>query len=98
MQKLDLSNKIYTYDNVKQLITQLEAKKIITSKEAQAININKVYQFTKSMIWKEMNNAKQVEMEEPFDIKIPAKEIYKQNLEEKILVQGIIDLYYITEH
>ena len=96
MQKLDLSKKVYTYDDVKKLVEELEAKKIITAKEAEAININKVYQFTKSKIWSEMINAKQVEREKPFYINIPAKEIYKQDLEEKILVQGIIDLYYIT--
>ena len=97
MQKLDLSKKIYTYDDVKKLVDELEFKKIITEKEAEAININKVYQFTKSNIWKEMINAKEVEREKPFYINIPAKEVYKQDLEEKILVQGIIDLYYITQ-
>ena len=44
-----------------------------------------------------MINAKEVEREKPFYINIPAKEVYKQDLEEKILVQGIIDLYYITQ-
>lgn len=96
MQKLDLSKKVYTYDDVKQLVAELEAKKIITAKEAEAININKVYQFTKSKIWQEMLQAKEVQREKPFYINIPAKEIYKQELEEKVLVQGIIDLYYIT--
>ena len=97
MQKLDLSKKVYTYDDVKQLVAELEAKKIITAKEAEAININKVYQFTKSKIWQEMLQAKEVQREKPFYINIPAKEIYKQDLEENVLVQGIIDLYYITE-
>ena len=72
-------------------------KKIITTKEAEAININKVYQFTKSKIWNEMINAKLVEREKPFYINIPAKEVYNLDLEEKLLVQGIIDLYYITQ-
>lgn len=96
MQKLDLNKRTYTYNDVKKLIAELEAKKIIATKEAEAININKVYQFTKSKIWNEMINARQVEREKPFYINIPAKEIYKQDLDEKILVQGIIDLYYIT--
>ena len=98
MQKLDLSKTIYTYDDVKQLVAELEAKKIITSKEAEAININKIYQFTKSQIWKEMIRAKEVQREKPFYINIPAKEIYNEDIEEKILVQGIIDLYYITQN
>ena len=29
---------------------------------------------------------------------IPAREIYKKEVEEKILVQGIIDLYYIDRN
>ena len=97
MQKLDLSKANYTYGDVKELVSELEAKKIITSKEAQAININKIYQFTKSQIWKEMIQAKDVQREKPFYINIPAKEIYNEDLEEKILVQGIIDLYYVTQ-
>ena len=97
MQKLDLSKKIYTYDAVKGLVDELENKKIITEKEAEAININKVYQFTKSKIWQEMIKAKEVQREKPFYINIPAKEVYNQDLQEKILVQGIIDLYYITQ-
>ena len=98
MQKLDLSKKTYTYNDVKQLVAELEAKKIITAKEAEAININKVYQFTKSKIWEEMIHAHVVQREKPFYINIPAKEIYNQDLDEKILVQGIIDLYYITQY
>ena len=97
MQKLDLSKSIYTYDDVKQLIAELVAKKTITEKEADAININKIYQFTKSQIWKEMLQAKEVQREKPFYINIPAKDIYNEELEEKVLVQGIIDLFYITQ-
>ena len=97
MQKLDLSKQSYTYEDVKQLVDHLQAKNIITTKEAEAININKVYQFTKSKIWQEMINAKEVQREKPFYINIPAKEIYKEDIEEKILVQGVIDLYYINE-
>jgi len=97
MQKLDLSKKKYTYDDVKKLVEKLEAQKIITAKEAEAININKVYQFTKSQIWNEMINAQEVQREKPFYINIPAKEVYNHDLDEKLLVQGIIDLYYITQ-
>ena len=96
MQKLDLNQKNYTYNDVKELVNELEAKKIITSKEAEAININKIYQFTKSKIWNEMIDAKEVQREKPFYINLSAKEIYKQDLEEKVLVQGVIDLYYIN--
>ncbi len=98
MQKLDLSKNEYNYNDVKKLVESLEFKKIITSKEAEAININKIVQFTKSKIWKEITNAKKVERERPFYISIPAKEIYMQDVDENILTQGVIDLYYINEN
>ena len=47
MQKLDLTKRTYTFDDVKELVAKLEAKKIITQKEAEAININKLYQVKK---------------------------------------------------
>ena len=98
MQKLDLSKKGYTYNDVKDLVEQLTIKNIITQKEADAININKVYQFTKSKIWNEMVQAKEVQREKPFYINIPAKEVYNKDLDEKLLVQGVIDLYYINKN
>lgn len=97
MQKLDTQNKNYTYSQIKDLVQDLENKKIITHKEAEAININKVYQFTKSKIWEEMIHAHAVHREKAFYISIPAKEVFDKELEEKILVQGVIDLYYINE-
>ena len=97
MQKLDLTKKIYTYNDIKELVAKLKMQKIITKKQAEAININKIYQFTKSKIWEEMINAHVVQREKAFYISIPAKEVFDKELEEKILVQGVIDLYYINE-
>ena len=96
MQKLDLKKAKYTFDDIKELVEKLESKKIITHKEAEAININKVYQFTKSKIWEEMIHAHVVQREKSFYIKLPAKEIYQKDLDESVLVQGVIDLYYIN--
>ena len=50
MQKLDLNQKNYSFNEIKELVNEIEARKIITLKEAEAININKIYQFTKSII------------------------------------------------
>ena len=36
--------------------------------------------------------------EEPFYINIPAKDVYEKEVPEQILVQGVIDLYYINEN
>ena len=96
MQRLD-ETKEYTLEKIQDLIEDLLKRKIITEKEANSINPYKVLEFTKSMIWKVLKNAKKVYKERPFFINIPAKEIYEEEIEDEILVQGIIDLYYINQ-
>ncbi len=94
MQRLD--EKVdYDLNKIRDLINDLLKRKIITEKEAKAINPFKILEFTKSIIWQEARNAKEVYKEKPFYINIPAKEVYQEELEEEILVQGVIDLYYI---
>lgn len=89
--------KQYSYDDIVQLVESLQSKKIITKKEAEAININKILQYTKSNLFKELKYAKEIHKEEPFYININAKEVYEEDINENILVQGIIDLYYIDK-
>lgn len=88
----------YTKETIKQMIQSLVLKEIITTTEADAINIDTLYKYTKSALWNDLSKAKEIHKEQPFYINIPAKEIY-ENIEtdENILVQGIIDLYYISE-
>lgn len=96
MQKLD-ETQDYTLETIDELINNLEQKEIITQKEAQNINPMSILKFTQSDIWHEMKFAKQVQKEKPFYIKIPAKEIYQEEVQEDVLIQGIIDLYYINK-
>ncbi len=86
----------YSLDDVKKLIDDLEAREIITAKEKDAINPWVIFNFTKSNIWSELKEAKECHKEEAFYINVPAKEVMDTALDENILVQGIIDLYYIT--
>ena len=96
LQKLN-SKEEYTIEKINKLLEDLVLKNIITIQEKEAINQQKIYKFTKSKIWDDLKQAKLVEKERPFYINIPAKEIYHQEIEEDILVQGIIDLYYINK-
>ncbi len=97
MQKLNPKEE-YNLQKVKELIQNLQLKQIITEKETEAINPYKILEFTKSNIWDELKNAKEIYKERPFYINIPVKEIYDEDVEENILVQGIIDLYYINKN
>ena len=97
MQKLDQKQE-YNLPKVKELIEVLNQKQIITNKEKENINPYKILEFTKSKIWSELKEAKEIYREKPFYINIPAKEIYDEEIEDNILVQGIIDLYYIDKN
>ncbi len=97
MQKLDV-NEEYDLDKIKQLVNNLQEKEIITKIEAENINLKSILTFTTSKIWQDMKQAKILEREKPFYITVPAKEIYQEEVEEDILVQGIIDLYYINQN
>ena len=95
MQNLDEKME-YSIEKIEEMLQALEDKNIISKKEKDAIDVKKIFTFTKSVIWEEMKSAKLIEKERPFYINIDAKEIYDEDIDEKVLVQGIIDLYYIT--
>ena len=97
MKNLDVS-KEYELGDIKDLIHSLEEKQIITQNEAEAINPYQILKFTKSSIWQELKEAKEVFKEEPFYINVPANEVEETNATDNILAQGIIDLYYITKN
>lgn len=97
LQKLDISID-YDKEKIELLVNDLAKRNVINEKQKEAVDIDKVYGFTKANIWKEMKNAKKVERERPFYINVPAKEVYEEDIDENILVQGIIDLYYITDN
>lgn len=94
MQKLNPKEE-YDLQKVKNIIQELQLKQIISEKEAESINPHKILDFTKSNIWHQLKTAKEIYHEKPFYINVSAKEIFEQEVEDVILVQGIIDLYYI---
>lgn len=95
-QKLD-EKLDYTKEMIKKMIDDFVTRQIITKQEAEAINTYKLYTYTKSELFKELKNAKMIYKEQPFYINITADEIYGNGAKDNILVQGIIDLYYINQ-
>ena len=88
----------YTKQMIIDMIEDMYLRKIISLKEKESINTYKIMQFLNSSIWKDMQEAKQVYKEKPFYIEVDANTIQPENNEDKILVQGIIDLYYINKN
>ena len=92
----------YTMEDIEKLINNLLENEIISEVEAQEIDRKLIYSYTQSELFKNLKNAKEIHKEQPFYINIPATEIFeeaqKENSKKNILVQGIIDLYYIDEY
>ena len=88
----------YNLDLINEMVEKMYANKIINNTEKESINISKLLKFTKSNIWSELKKAKKVYKEKPFYIEIDANIIQPENKEDKILIQGIIDLFYINEN
>ncbi len=94
-QKLDF-RKDYTIESLEEEIENYIKQEIITKEQAEVIDIQKIYRFINSDFAKRIRNAKKIYTETPFYMNIDVKKIYKdiKDLDENILVQGIIDLYF----
>ena len=96
-QKIDFK-KEYTLETLKNELDKYVEKEIITKEQKDVINLEKVYKFIKSDFADRIRNAKKVYTEAPFYMNVNVTEISeeakKQELREKVLVQGIIDLYF----
>ena len=98
VQKLDEKEKYNSLKDIQRFIQKLYENSIITEIELKSVNIKALLNYIKSDLFKELKTAKEVHKEEPFYINIKANDLYKDaEANENILVQGIIDLYFIDK-
>ena len=94
--------KDYTLKDIQEMIQDLAEKQIITIEEAESIDAKLVFGYTKSQLFQELKEAKEIHKEQPFYISLPAKEMIKEakeaNSEKEVLVQGIMDLFYVNSN
>lgn len=83
---------------IENLNNELISKKIITENESKSIDLNKIYSFLNSDFVKRIKKSKEIKKEKAFCMEMDAKEFYDNVEDETILIQGIIDLYYIDEN
>ena len=88
----------YDIQKLEELKQSLISKGIIIEEESKFINLQKIDLFLKSKLVEKIRSSKIIEKEKPFCKKILANEIFEAADEETILVQGIIDLYTITQN
>jgi len=98
MQHLDLKD-IDTVEAIKEQVQRLYEEEYITEEWAKAVDAKRIYKFFSSPLGKRIRNADKVYREMPFNIEVSPAEIFPddglENSDEKILVQGIIDLYFL---
>ena len=74
----------------------MKSQQILTDEQARVIDRDKIWKFTQSNLAEEIRESISYEKEMPFYLTLSAKEAYGEEIDEDILVQGIIDLYYIN--
>ena len=94
MQYLNL-NIHETENDIYDLIESLKTKNLLSYKEAESIDINKVLNFINSDLGKRIKNSSYVKRETPFTMLISPEEAFLNvKSDSKILVHGIIDCYF----
>ena len=94
LQLLDFK-KDYTKESLEEFIEKLIYEKKISFEEAKIIEKDKLLKFLKSDFIKQIKNAKMIYKETPFCLKLKADKYFETYEDDDILVQGIIDLFYI---
>lgn len=80
-------------------IEGMVAKDLLTPKQAQSVNVNKIDTFFNSELGKRMLASKSINREVPFNMEIPCNELYKDMVDkacqdETVLLQGVIDCFF----
>ncbi len=83
-------------EGVKNYVSELGRKNILTAEETLAIECEKIAAFFETPLGQRMKNADKVMREEPFAMAVPASMVTgkSDDFNQKIMVQGIIDCYF----
>ena len=97
MELLDYSKK-YTMEDLKREIKILKDQGILSVLEEESLDIEGIFGFLNSPIYERMLSSSYYEKEKPFNLLIDPSMISNEYKgENKILIQGIIDLYFIQD-
>lgn len=95
MQHLELDRELRCED-IRLQVEEMAGKKLLSEKEAAVVDNEKIEEFFKSEIGMRMKLSNEVKREVPFVIKKKANEIIGSlNKDDVILIQGIIDCYFL---
>ena len=87
----------YDLERIKEFLSRLEAENKISKAEREAIRPEVIYKFTETELAKRLKTAEIIEKEKPFYTRVSVRDAYGIESDEMILVQGIMDLYFIDK-
>ena len=97
MEHLDIKT-IETKEHVIDLVKFLKQGNLLNRKQADSIDIDKIFNFVASELGQRMKNAAKVEKEVHFVLEIAAAHSYLPNINEgTLMVHGIIDCYFVED-
>ena len=97
MQHIDL-NMEAAIDSIKEKLEEMVGRVLLTHEQADAVNINTIYSFLQSELCLRMKKAVSLHREIPFNLQIQPSELgYDGAADEMILLQGILDCYFVEE-
>lgn len=86
-----------SFDNIQKEIIRLEQEHLITSEQANVVDVNSLFAFFNSSLGKKICNAKNVIREFKFSVLCDAGQYYSNSTDDQILLQGVVDLALIEE-
>ncbi|WP_027624243.1 helicase-exonuclease AddAB subunit AddA [Clostridium lundense] len=98
MQHMDI-DKIATVEDINNQINLMIVNEFLTEDQAKVIKAEKILKFFKNSLGERVKKSSLVKRETPFYIEIKSTDIFKELPEEiygeeKVLIQGVIDLYF----
>lgn len=99
MQHIPLT-KMWKKEEIKTFVDRLVEKELLTEQEGKVIDLKAIETFFMQDIASKLIGENRIEREVPFTYTLDASEVYtdwKSNLEEKVLIQGVIDCLIYAE-
>jgi ATP-dependent helicase/nuclease subunit A len=84
-------------EGIRMEIFRLEKEHLITSEQASAVDINALFAFFKLPLGKKICKSKNVIREFKFSVLCDASQYYPDSTDDKILLQGVVDLALIED-
>lgn len=101
MQHLDF-NESWTEEKLMNFVTDLVQKELLTTHQAESVQVDAIYQFLQSDLGERLKRANVVHREVPFSYALQAKELYNDPTntfqDEVVLVQGVVDCLFEDEN